>query len=248
MMLKTTSQRSALNGGKQLFMKNLVRDSSAVTLIQPQAGKSGLAFLTTLPLTLLCRISSYSKKGSLLLIYHVEPPYNKKQQSQEKKRRGGCSGRSVHVLLWVLLIWNLTHWFSFLTLDLPGHNRPAWWTLGCVCPWLTPPDLLLRTDLRIDFCAWPQACFITRNLPDDLGSGLTPTALPCLPCSLARGGGTGLGWEGPALVAAESASAPGFPPSKSSWPSWHQQRTPLMGVSGIVKWSQRRSLAHIYHR
>lgn len=170
MMLKTTSQRRtpALNGGRQSFMKKLVRVSSTVTLIKPQAGKSGLVFLTTSPLTLLCRISSYSKQGSLLLIYHVEPPYNKKQQPQEKKRRGGCSGRSAWSQWTCLMnpglclsLAGLTRSAPencplFLALGLIHHQKPAWWP----------------------------------------GLWVAPTALPWLPFSPTRGGGTGLGWEG----------------------------------------------------
>lgn len=123
--------------------------------------------------------------------------------------------------------------------DLRGHNGPAWWTLGCVCPWLASPDLLLRIAL----CSWPWAWFITRNMPDDLGSGLPPQPCPDFPAP--RLEVVGRAWAG---KVAESTSAPGFPPSQSSWPSWQKQTTSLMGVSGVVKWSQKRTLAHIYHR
>lgn len=75
----------------------------------------------------------------------------------------------------------------------------------------TDPDL----DLRTDSLAWPWACLIATNLPDDLGSWLKlavisrPALVTFLGCW-----GWALAGKASALLTVLLRSAPGFPPRR----------------------------------
>lgn len=79
----------------------------------------------------------------------------------------------------------------------------------------TSPDPEL--DLQTDSLAWPWACLIATNLPDDLHSWLNlffisrPAVVTLLWCC-----GWALASKASALLAVLLHSSPGFPPHRSS--------------------------------
>lgn len=98
-------------------------------------------------------------------------------------------------------------WFPSLTSDLPHHYGPAWWSLGCVWPWLALLDLIptcgLTSWLEVGPALSPQNCLMIWTWLK-----LATTCKPVLLASLGSCGTGPLAGEGYDLAATLSPSVP----------------------------------------